>query len=100
MSEKLTYDELHRRLAACPAALKDYWRHYKTGEYYLVTGRCISEATQEPMVLYDSAYADDPVTFCRPLAEWEAMVELDGKLVPRFTKVFGALHRNPFEEPK
>jgi len=61
-----------------------YYRHYK-GNFYLIKGICISEATLEPMVRYK-----DPkigIEWLRPLIEWSDIVRVEGGEEKRFTLV-------------
>ncbi len=70
MGKKVEDEELLSRLEFCPP-VGSRWRHYKGGRY-VVTGRAIREADQEPQVLY---LADSGITFCRPAAEWAGRFE-------------------------
>ena len=66
------------------------YRHYKGGDY-TVHGTALHTETREEMVIYTPQYRipDLPkdITFVRPLAQFTAMVELDGKMVRRFEYV-------------
>lgn len=59
------------------------YRHYKGSVYELVC-----EATQEsdltPMIVYRAA---DGSVWCRPRVVFFEQVEVDGRLVPRFTPI-------------
>ena len=83
---KLTYDELARRLDACPKR-GTRWRHYKTKGTYTVVGSAIAEAEQSPLVLYETTAPGYPLTFARPLSEWREEVEHEGLLVLRFEEL-------------
>jgi len=61
------------------------WRHY-AGGVYEVMGACLRESDVAPCVLYHRSDRPGP-TWCRPLSEWQAMVEVDGRSVPRFVEV-------------
>lgn len=86
--EKISEKQLQERLQACPQSATE-WTHYKTGGTYLVVGRAISEATQEPLVLYRPLTGRPAplLTFARPASEWEQVVEHEGRQVPRFRRV-------------
>lgn len=81
---KRSYRELARKLARCPASGAKF-RHYQTGLVYVVLGCAIEEATMEPLVLY--LPEDEDVMFARPFAEWDEVVEYEGRRVPRFGRV-------------
>ncbi len=68
--EKVSDAELGSRLEDCPP-VGSRWRRYKGGRY-VVVGRAIREADQEPQVLY---LADSGITFCRPASEWAGRFE-------------------------
>lgn len=82
---KVTYDyeELLRRLAACPAR-GTQWRHYR-GTEYVVWGKAIDEATGAALVLYHTSSLS--CVFARPLSEWLEEVEHEGRRVPRYAEV-------------
>jgi hypothetical protein len=82
--DKKTDEELMVRLASCPKA-GSRWRHYKSGKIYYVQCAAISEATQEPLVVYH--WVGYSLPFARPLSEWEETVEWEGQKVPRFRPV-------------
>lgn len=59
------------------------YRHFKGNEYEVLDIATHSE-TLEPMVVYRPLYGEGKL-WVRPASMWEEMVELDSKLVPRFT---------------
>lgn len=85
MAEKKSYAELGWLLAAAPLP-GSLWRHFKTGDDYVVAGAAIAESTQEPLVIYRPVDAAG-VHFARPLAEWEESVDVNGQAVPRFRRL-------------
>jgi hypothetical protein len=65
----------------------EMYRHYK-GDDYKVLDLALNSNDDEWMVVYEPIY-DEPVAhlFTRPLSEWHEMVEWEGKMVPRFSKI-------------
>ena len=61
---------------------KGIYRHYKGNEYELIDIALHSE-TLEKMVVYRAMYGEREL-WVRPAYMWDEMVEIDGKLVPRF----------------
>lgn len=72
---KLNYAELNQLLSACPATGTLY-KHFRNGHIYVVTGRSILEATQEPAVLYREENVPNAPTMVRSLKSWNE--EVDG----------------------
>lgn len=62
----------------------DVYQSYK-GNLYMIMGRAIHTETTEEMVIYKS---DGEVVFVRPLAMFMEEVEIDGKKVARYHKVW------------
>jgi hypothetical protein len=62
-----------------PAAGSRY-RHYKGGSYRVVDN-AIHESTLEHLVIYGDAEGN---VWARPLDDWSAFVEVNGRSVPRF----------------
>lgn len=62
----------------------DVFQSYK-GNLYMIVGRAIHAETTEEMVIYKS---DGEVIFVRPLTMFIGEVEVDGKKVPRYRKVW------------
>lgn len=61
------------------------YRHFKGGEYELLSIATHSE-TLEEMAVYRALYGEGGV-WVRPLSMWLDTVERDGKIMPRFTKI-------------
>ena len=61
------------------------YRHYKGGEYEVVSVARHSE-TNEPMVVYRPLY-DDSGWWVRPHAMFFETVVIDGRVQPRFTRL-------------
>jgi hypothetical protein len=83
---KLSFEELKQRLAGCPEE-GSFFRHYKTGDVYKVLGSAISEATQEPQVIYRPRGNASGVSFVRPLKEWDEPLAHEGRAVIRFERI-------------
>jgi hypothetical protein len=65
-----------------------HYRHYK-GRDYSVVGFARHSETEETLVLYVPLYGEGGY-WVRPLALFTDTVEVDGRRVPRFTKVAAA----------
>lgn len=63
----------------------DHFRHYKRGTEYRVLCLGTLEATETPCVVYQSL-ADEHI-WIRPVANFIEEVELEGRLVPRFSRI-------------
>ncbi len=61
------------------------YQHYKGNRYTLIAIAVHSE-TLEKMVVYKALYGEGTV-WVRPLSMWNALVEVDGKQIPRFQYV-------------
>jgi hypothetical protein len=72
-------------LPALPTIQSGRWRHFKGGEYE-VLGIVRHSETLEPLVLYRALYGERGL-WVRPHAMFIAMVEVDGREVPRFAPV-------------
>ncbi len=59
------------------------FRHYKGGEYEVIAN-ALEEATLKHLVVYR---ASDGTVWTRPIDDWNAMVEIDGKTMRRFTEI-------------
>jgi len=68
-----------------PSIEKGKYRHYK-GKEYEVLGLAHHSETLEPMVVYRALYGTGEL-WVRPFAMWCQTVTVDGKDVPRFTKI-------------
>lgn len=62
------------------------YKHYKSEDQYEVISEAIYENTEKPVVVY-KALQGERLTFVRPLAQFEELVEWNGETVPRFTFV-------------
>lgn len=63
------------------------YAYYKSdSRAYTVLNLAFQEADSELCVIYQADY-EERFIFIRPLASWLAMVEWQGKIVPRFTKL-------------
>jgi hypothetical protein len=60
------------------------WRHYKGGEYVIVT-LAVIEATAEPAVVYRSEMYG--YVWVRPVSVFMEWVPVDGQLRPRFERI-------------
>jgi hypothetical protein len=61
------------------------YRHYK-GRDYTVIGVARHSETEEELVVYRPEYGERGL-WVRPLAMFTEMVEVDGKMVPRFERI-------------
>lgn len=81
--------ELTERLkkAAIQVGVGAFYTHYKNpDQHYKVLSIVISEANDEPCVIYEAQYGDH-IAFVRPVASWLEEIEWNNKSVKRFTKV-------------
>lgn len=87
MEKRLSQDELSARLASATQQVEvgAEYEHYKHMRYKVIAVALI-EATNEPCVVYQAQYGER-ATFVRPLEDWLAQVDVEGRLVPRFAKV-------------
>jgi hypothetical protein len=61
------------------------YRHYK-GQEYEVLGVARHSETEEEFVVYRALYGDFGL-WVRPLAMFEELVDIDGRLIPRFCRL-------------
>jgi hypothetical protein len=61
------------------------YRHYK-GKVYRVVGLARHSETLEPLVVYQALYEDHGL-WVRPAGMFSEDVDLDGRLVPRFSRI-------------
>ncbi len=61
------------------------YRHYK-GQEYEVLGVARHSETEEEFVVYRALYGDFGL-WVRPLAMFEELVDIDGRLIPRFGRL-------------
>lgn len=66
---------------------KGVYRHSKTGNLYEVIGAALHTENKEILVIYKPLYESEYELFARPEAMFLEMVELDGKVMPRFEKL-------------
>jgi hypothetical protein len=87
MDNHLTQEQLRERLTAAlqQVTVGARYMHYKQLTY-IVKDVALIEADNEPAVIYQAEYGER-ITFIRPLADWLATVDVDGKSQPRFIKV-------------
>ena len=87
MEKRLSQQELANRVtdAAAKVAVGARYEHYKGMQYQVITVALL-EATSEPCVVYKALYGEG-VTFVRLLEDWLAVVEVEGRLTPRFSKL-------------
>ncbi|TCV91258.1 uncharacterized protein DUF1653 [Luteibacter rhizovicinus] len=60
-----------------------FYRHYK-GNPYRVLGTARHSETMEELVVYQALYGDHGL-WVRPAGMFAETVEIDGKVIPRFT---------------
>jgi len=76
---------MHDDLPALPAEPNPgRYRHYKGGEYEVI-GLARHSETLEPMVAYRALYGEGGL-WVRPVRMWNETVEVDGRVVRRFTR--------------
>lgn len=66
------------------------YRHTKTGGEYLVVSLGINERTEEVSVIYQELSHPEQIIWIRSLDGedgWSTPTEINGQLVPRFTKI-------------
>lgn len=59
------------------------FRHYKGGEY-VVVANALEEATLHHLVVYRTPKG---TVWTRPIDDWNAIVEVDGTMLRRFTPI-------------
>jgi hypothetical protein len=70
-----------------PVIQRGRYRHNKSGNFYQVLGVAFHSEEEIPMVIYQPLY-ESKFEYCvRPYDSFTQMVELDGKLQPRFEYV-------------
>jgi hypothetical protein len=87
MHEEETQAQLAARLAeaANQVTVGARYMHYKQLSYKVV-GLALREEDNEPCVVYQAEYGEH-VTWIRPVASWLEDVEVDGRMMKRFTKL-------------
>lgn len=84
-----THEELVQRLNKAKLLVKigGQYSHYRsTDKFYTIVDIAILEATEEAAVIYKANYGGG-LTWIRSINDFTAQVEVDGKMVDRFTKV-------------
>ena len=61
------------------------YRHYK-GQEYEVLGVARHSETEEEVVVYRALYGECSL-WVRPLGMFEQLVDIDGRLIPRFSRL-------------
>jgi hypothetical protein len=80
MSSKNNHSEI-------PSIDKGIYIHNKTGNRYRVHGIALDTETGEAMVVYSPVITAEYEYFVRPYTMFVENVELNGKILPRFSKV-------------
>ncbi len=73
--------------AATKVQIGARYEHYKKLSYK-VLHLALREEDNEPCVVYQAEYGER-IIFIRPVKSWLETVEVDGRKVPRFTKLSG-----------
>lgn len=60
--------------------------HSKSGRHYFLIFEGRDSETTEPVVCYQQMYGDGSIWF-RPKSMWNELVEVEGEMVPRFSKL-------------
>lgn len=86
---RASLEELDRQLAEARMLVEvgGRYAHYKHPElHYIVKEIGIREDTEEVSVVYEAQYGNN-IPFIRALSSWLQTVEVEGKTIPRFSKV-------------
>ena len=86
---EITQQELSKRLteARQEVGVGVRYQHYRDPEYtYVILDVALVEETLEPAVVYRAEYGER-LTFIRPISVWCEMVKIDGRQIPRFSKI-------------
>lgn len=86
----MTDDDLSRARASvrtCGLNVGDWWQHAARGTTYVIVLLTLDEATLAPLAHYRDILTPDEVPWSRPAADFQALVEVDGAVRPRFTRV-------------
>jgi hypothetical protein len=68
-----------------PMVMPGRYRHYK-GQEYEVLGVARHSETEEEFVVYRALYGDFGL-WVRPVGMFEELVDIDGRLIPRFCRL-------------
>lgn len=87
-----SYEELFDKLKKARELVEigSIYYHYKSwNNHYEIIDIAMLEANEEPAVIYKPLYIDSEKSFnwIRPLSDFVAEVEVDGKIMKRFTKL-------------
>lgn len=65
------------------------WRHYRTGQRYVVVGLATHTSSDGYLIVYHRAdqHPDRAQLWARPLAEWEEAVSVGEASTPRFVRI-------------
>lgn len=83
-SDHVAADSLRDTLQELPIHVGEVYQHYKGGTYEIVA-LAVQEQTLEPCVVYKNM--DTPLVWVRAWSNWNEEVEVEGKSVPRFTRI-------------
>lgn len=73
--------------------MTEHYRHFKGGEYDLI-GEATHSDTEESLVVYKALYGEQRL-WVRPKDMFFGEVEVDGKKIPRFTRVDKTVPKQP-----
>ena len=84
-------EQIHLKLeleqAQATVEIGRLYRHYKAAtKIYKVLDLAFQEDDNVLCVIYRAEYGER-ITFIRPLVSWLSMVDWEGKVVPRFSKI-------------
>ncbi len=65
------------------------YKHYKGGLYVVICS-CLNESNKQQLIIYRDLATGN--TWCRPVKEWDELVEIEGKKVQRFERQHHTLH--------
>lgn len=68
------------------AEIAEKYRHYKGNEYLVIHIARNSENIDDEFVIYQDM-SDSSKVWARPRPMFEEDIEIDGKVMPRFTKI-------------
>lgn len=87
MAERESQAELAVRLTAAAeqVTVGARYMHYKQTAYKVLS-LALREEDNQPCVVYQAEYGEH-IVFVRPVENWLEEVELDGRMVSRFTKL-------------
>lgn len=66
----------------------EIYQHYRNQKNYRIVCEAVLEASETPCVVYEALYSEAPHKFwVRPIEDFFATVELNGKTMKRFEKI-------------